>query len=227
MKIAYWIVALIIIIISSTVIVWYLLLNDDQTSPDNNPQDASELINEKSERLLIGQESAPVTIIKYIDFKCPNCYRFMQQAGSEIIDDYVDIGRANFEIRVLPYLGADSRLAAEGAYCANEQNKFVDYHDSVYKYLEDNYYSEGKNLDDDVFNPDSLNIIAQISDLDISTFETCISNEEKSNQVDEDLALSEAERVTGTPTIIISDRTIVGLQPYQIYRSLIETELSQ
>jgi len=204
-----------------------LVVNFDRNA-ENNPQSTTESSTEPattSETLIIGEESAPVTIIEYIDFKCPNCYQFLLNAGENIMENYVNVGKAKFEIRMLPYLGLDARPAAEGAYCANNQGSFRDYHDAIFKFVYDNYYSQDKSLNDNVYTVENLRLIASSSNLDVDEFENCVTSNQMSDAVDADLAASRTDGVTGTPTIIIGGRKIIGQQPYQIFRSLIESEL--
>ena len=51
-------------------------------------------------------------------------------------------GEAAFVWRDFAFLGEESIRAAEAARCAGEQGKFWEYHDYLFNYIWDNYYSK-------------------------------------------------------------------------------------
>ncbi len=83
---------------------------------------------------ILGNKNAPVTIIEFADFQCPFCEQWFKNVEGQIIKNYVDTGKAKFAFRNYAFLGQDSVTAAEGAYCANEQGKFWQYHDYLYNH---------------------------------------------------------------------------------------------
>ena len=82
----------------------------------------------------LGDSSAKVTIVEFADFQCPFCEQWFKNVEGQIIKNYVDTGKAKFAFRNYAFLGQDSVTAAEGAYCANEQGKFWQYHDYLYNH---------------------------------------------------------------------------------------------
>lgn len=83
---------------------------------------------------VMGNQNAPVTIVEFADFQCPFCEKFFTDTEGQIINNYVKTGKAKFAFRNYSFLGADSNTLAEGAYCAQEQNKFWQYHDFIYSH---------------------------------------------------------------------------------------------
>ncbi len=82
-----------------------------------------------------GNKVAPVKIVEFSDFQCPFCIRFWQQTYPEIKKEYIDTNKAvfyyrhfllpeNVHPRALPYA-----VASE---CAQEQNKFWEFHDTIF-----------------------------------------------------------------------------------------------
>ena len=80
----------------------------------------------------MGKSDAPVTVIEFADFQCPFCERFYKDAEKGIIENYVKSGKVKFVFRNYAFLGPESNIAAEGAYCANEQGKFWEYHNFLF-----------------------------------------------------------------------------------------------
>lgn len=83
---------------------------------------------------VMGDPNAKVTYVEFADFQCPFCEQFYSQTEPQIINDYVKTGKVKFVFRNFAFLGPDSNTAAEGAYCANDQGKFWDYHNFLYSH---------------------------------------------------------------------------------------------
>ena len=182
---------------------------------------------EKEDVLIIGKASAPVTIIEFADYKCPTCNTFFKQIEPEIRETSVDKGLAKIELRMCPHIGLDARPAALGAYCANNQGMFQSYHDNAMNYIYENLFSENKGLSDDVYTSENLREIAKSSGLNTAKFEECVSKEKTADLVSRDLKLTEELQITGTPTFIIGDQRIIGAQPFEVFRVLIEQQLGR
>lgn len=197
-------------------------INDGVTS---SHQASPNSISQKE--LIIGKGDAKAVIIEYGDFKCPSCNQFHHHAGKQLRDKYVSKGTLKIVFRNLPFIGPDSYRAAEGAYCANEQNKFVDYHDTVYNYIWDNYYSKG-NLAaefENVLTQAKLVELAGGVGADKAAFETCLAERRYDSAVKADLKASEKDVATGTPFFVINNQTIAGPQPYNVFKTLVDIQL--
>lgn len=83
---------------------------------------------------VMGNASAPVTIVEFADFQCPFCEQFFSQTESQIINDYVKTGKAKYIFQNYSFLGPDSDTLAQAALCANEQGKFWDFHNFIYSH---------------------------------------------------------------------------------------------
>lgn len=165
----------------------------------------------------MGDPNAPVYIIEYGDFQCPYCLKFWTESEQQLIEEYVNTDKVYFEYRSFPILGTESNWAAEGAYCAGDQGKFWEYHDTLFT----NWI--GENVGD--FTKDKLIKYAKALDLNMDEFEACINQEKYKGAVEQDKAAGEASGVTATPTFFINGVKIEGAQPYSILRQFIEQAL--
>ncbi|HEV2339997.1 MAG TPA: thioredoxin domain-containing protein [Patescibacteria group bacterium] len=97
---------------------------------------------------VMGNANATVKIVEFADFQCPFCEQFYTQTESQIITDYVKTGKAAFYFDNYAFLGPDSTTLAEGAYCAQEQGKFWQYHNFIYSHQgqENSGWASEKNL---------------------------------------------------------------------------------
>jgi len=80
-----------------------------------------------------GDFDAPITILEYGDYQCTFCYRFHQTTLNTLQEKYVDTGMANMVFKDFALNGPDSVLAAEASHCANDQGRYWEYHDELYR----------------------------------------------------------------------------------------------
>ncbi|MBI5963390.1 MAG: DsbA family protein [Chloroflexi bacterium] len=167
----------------------------------------------------MGSPDAPVRIIEYGDYQCPYCLKFWSETEPLLIEEYVNTSKVYFEYRsVGEFLGAESGWAAQGAYCAGDQGKFWEYHNTLFS----NW--SGENVGD--FTQDKLIKYAQALDLNMAEFESCISEEKHKGTVEQDAAQAEADGVHATPTLFINGVKYEGAQPYHALKYLIDQALN-
>ena len=168
----------------------------------------------------LGKKGAKVQIIEFADLRCPFCHQFFTDTEPQIIKDYVDTGKADFYFRQYAFLGPASTVAANAAECANEQGKFWDLHDYLYK----NQPSES---DTSMYTTDNLTNIAGQLGMDTNQFSSCLSANKDNDKVNADFSDGQKAGVTGTPTIFIDGLPLVGAQPYSAFKAVIDQELAK
>jgi predicted DsbA family dithiol-disulfide isomerase len=166
----------------------------------------------------MGDPNAPVHIIEYGDFQCPYCLQFWRETEPQLIEQYVNTGKVYFEYRSFPIIGPESAWAAEGAYCAGDQGKFWEYHDTLFT----NW--TGENVGD--FTKEKLITYAEALDLDMDEFVSCLSEEKHKGTVEQDLAEAEASGVRATPTFFINGIKFEGAYPFNDLKQFIEDALN-
>ena len=181
-------------------------------------QTAEELPRAVTQINSMGDPHAPVHIIEYGDFQCPYCLKFWSETEPQLIEEYVNTNQVYFEYRAYPIIGPESVLAAEGAYCAGDQGKFWEYHDTLFT----NW--TGENVGD--FTQEKLIKYANALDLNAAEFEACLSGGKHKGTVEQDRAQAEADGVHATPTFIINGVKVEGAQPFSILKDLIEQALN-
>jgi len=165
----------------------------------------------------MGLESAPVEMVMWGDFQCPFCRRFELTTLPDLIERYVDTGQVRFVWRNFENYGPESHDAAVAAYCAGEQDKFWDYHQTLYE--------NQRGVNSGVFVKPNLQRFADQHGLETAPFNTCIEGISYDAVISADKKLGRSEGVNGTPTFFINGEMIVGAQPTETFVGLIEAAL--
>lgn len=84
---------------------------------------------------VLGKDSAKLTIVEFSDFQCPFCESFFTGTYPQLKKNYIDTGKVKLAFRHYPLTGIhpNAQRAHEAAECANEQGKFWEYHDLLFK----------------------------------------------------------------------------------------------
>jgi protein-disulfide isomerase len=123
---------------------------------------------------------------------------------------YVEDGTLRIEWRDFPYRGGESVNAAVAARAAQAQGKFWEYHDLLYE-----TQSSG-------FSDENLRALAEKTDLDMGRFDKDYENASYARPVQKDFQQGQKMGVNGTPTFLINDQVLVGLQPIGVFEKTIE-----
>ncbi len=111
--------------------------------------------------------------------------------------------------RDFPHTIAESPLAAEAGQCAFDQNKFWEYHDLLYERAP---ALSQANLED---------YAAQLG-LDLGQFRVCLETHQDLPKVEHDLQDVRNRRLPGTPAFLVNDRLIVGGQPFEYFKGVMD-----
>ena len=161
-----------------------------------------------------GDEDAPVTMIEYADFQCPFCGKFARDVEPELIERYVEGGMLKIEWRDFPCLGQESVNAALAARAAQEQGKFWEYHDALYR--------EQGSLNSGTFSDEKLVALAEEAGLDADRFESDLTSGKHERAISQDLQEGQRLGISGTPTFFVNDTMLVGAQPIEAFDEAIE-----
>lgn len=152
-----------------------------------------------------GSPQAPLLLVEYSDFQCPNC----KQAAPLIQGLLASYdGKARLMFRHFPLEGHRwARGAAHAAECAAYQGKFWPYHDLLFVKQEE--WSAAA---------DAIPLFAKYADdmgLDLDRFSACFNDPKTAEAVKSDENEGAAWQVNATPTLLVGRRRLVGAR--QIY----------
>jgi len=159
-----------------------------------------------------GPKNAPLTVVLFSDFQCPFCGR-VEPSLTELEKAYpgkVRVAWKNFPLS----FHNNAKPAAEAAMAANEQGKFWEMHDILFK--------NQQNLD-----AASLEKYAKEIGLDMTKFKAAIDSHKFAAQIEADTKQGSSLGVQGTPASFLNGHFINGAQPFDAFKKIADDELAK
>src|SRR5262245_19048870 len=160
-----------------------------------------------------GPDTAAVTIVEFSDFECPYCGGLFPTL-KQVEKNYPQDVRIVYRQFPLANIHPHAEKAAEASLCANEQQKFWEFHDSMF----------GNQRELSV--PDLKQRAVDLK-LDTQAFNQCLDSGRYAAAIQKDIQEGARNGVTGTPAMFINGRFLSGNQPYSEIREIIEDELQR
>lgn len=166
-----------------------------------------------------GSPAAPVTIVEFGDYQCPECDAWFKNQEPAIKTNYIDTNKVKLYFVDFPWAGSDSIAAAEASYCAGDQGKYWAYHDYLYQNQE--------GIQTGWASTSNLKSYASTLGLDTNQFNSCLDSGKYSERVDHNKQVGISKGVAGTPAFFIIGSTgtmqeIMGPQPASVFSSVID-----
>lgn len=163
-----------------------------------------------------GNADAPVTIVEISDFQCPFCSR-VGPTIKQIKDTYgPQKVRIVWKHQPLPFhkeaRPAHEAAAAVHAIAGNEA--FWKFHDSAF-------------ANQQALTPENFEKWAQAAGVDMAKFKEAVASKKYAAKVDEDMAMANKVGATGTPAFRINGVTVVGAQPFEKFKEVIDAQLAE
>lgn len=184
------------------------------------------ILHTQDKRLSQGSETAPVKIVEYADVLCPYCAKANLDTIPKIKAAYIDTNKAHYEVRLVALIAPDSQRAAEGAYCAAEQNKFWDYLNTAYQQTWNDYYSKGKTPEAiPLFQQGRIDEFARGLSLDMLKWNDCMQSGKYISVINANQTTMSQIKAYGTPHFIINGQNYNGAPPYSSFKAVIDEAL--
>jgi protein-disulfide isomerase len=159
--------------------------------------------------LNMGDPNAPLKVTEFADFQCPACGNYWSTLEPSVISNYIDTGKIYFTYVPFSFLGQygsdpnwdESMKAAQAAYCANDQNKFWEYHDFL--------FANQKGENEGSFSRTRLIVFADSAGLDHETFVNCLDSEKYKQKAIDAYNFAVDKGASFTPSFLINGN-IVG-----------------
>ena len=165
---------------------------------------------------ILGNPSAPITIVEWGDYQCTFCYRFHDSTLQFLDRDYIQSGKVNLVFKDFPLNGPDSILAAEASYCAHDQGKYWEYHDALYQ----NWGGERTGW----ITRWSLNAFGNSVGLDLEKFNQCLDEGKYHDKVNQLYQDGKEIGIDATPSFLVfNDKEIVKIRGNQPLETFLRT----
>ena len=206
MKIYFLAIPIIIGIISGV----FLVINSE-SDIESNSLTIKKLIENGSP--FLGDPNAAITILEWGDYQCTFCYKFHQSTLDVINDNFIKTGKVKLVFKDFPLNGSDSILAAEASHCAEDQEKYWQYHNELYK----NWGGERTGW----ITRESLDTFAVTVDLDLNEFNICLDTHKYQNKVNSTYEFGKEIGINATPSFLVFNNhkiiKITGNQPLEVF----------
>ncbi|MBN8555306.1 MAG: thioredoxin domain-containing protein [Deltaproteobacteria bacterium] len=159
-----------------------------------------------------GTEGAPITIVEFSDFQCPFCKRVLPTV-QQVMKDYQGKVKIAFKHNPLPF-HPNAMPASKAAIAAGNQGKFWEMYEKLFanqqELTEANFKKWAKELK---LNP--------------AKFEKDMKDPATQKQIEEDMNFARANGAGGTPSFFINGVLLVGAQPYEKFKEVIDVLLTE
>jgi protein-disulfide isomerase len=177
---------------------------------------------------VLGDASAPVTLVEFADFECSFCRRFFGEIFPRIKEEYVDKGKVRYIFCHFPLSSVhpNALLAAEAACCANEQGAFWPMHDWL--------MTNSVTLSSELLESKA----AETLGLDRASFRQCLAARPHTGLIQQEMSEAIQHGIRGTPTFFLGtadpsgekvkvERTIKGVPPFSFFKENLEELLDR
>ena len=157
----------------------------------------------------LGEESAPVEIVEFGDYKCPHCGEFNNTLLPTINEELVETGKAKFYFMNYSFIAADSTTSAQFAETVYEElgnEKFWEFHHLLF--ANQTNESGQANLMSEEFLTAVLTEVATAEETE--KVKLAFSEGTAKEAWDQDMSTANNLGVTSTPTIYIGGKEFTG-----------------
>ena len=161
---------------------------------------------------VLGDAAAPVTMVIFSDFQCPFCKR-VEDTITQVEKDYGKKLRVIWKDRPLPF---HNRATPAAMMCreARKQKGDAGFWACHHKLF------ETQKLDDA-----DLEGYAKELGLNVAKVKEAIEKKSYEKEIAADVALADSVKASGTPHMFINGRRLVGAQPIEKFKALIDEQM--
>jgi protein-disulfide isomerase len=183
---------------------------EGKSANDTLKKRAQEVLSLGDNDKILGDESAPITIVEYASLSCPHCANFHEKILPQLKSDMINTGKAKLVFRHFP-LNAPALDAAIIAECADKKD--------FYKYIGE-FYKQQKSW---AFEKDYKSKLMEISGklgMSSEVFDKCLQNKELKDKIIEEVSkASQKLGVSSTPTFFINGEKAGGVHSAEEFKA--------
>ena len=166
-----------------------------------------------------GTAGAPVTVVAFSDFECPNCKEEALAVRANLEKTFPGQVRFYFKNFPLEQIHPWAKTAAIAGRCIFRQDPagFWKFHDWIYEQQGEITAENFKT---------KLTEWAQTAKFDSMQLGSCLDNKSTEAEIEKEVAEGKALRIDATPTVFVNGRRLVGNYPWQNLEQIIKGELN-
>lgn len=153
---------------------------------------------------IAGNPDGDITIVEFFDYHCGFCKKSFAGLMKTVEDDK----NIRLVLREFPVLGPDSVFAAKAAIASMEQDKYLELHNVMMK-------AKGK------LTRSRIETMVISSGMDLIRFNETVINPEYEKQLSANMKLAHGLGINGTPSFVLGDKIIHGMQTGPQLRALV------
>jgi protein-disulfide isomerase len=161
----------------------------------------------------LGPADAPIVLVEFSDYQCPFCQKWYQEVYGPLLEAYPDKIRLVYRNLPLTSIHPEAMPAALAAMCAGDQDAYFPYHDKLFS----GQFELGR---------DAYVQYATDLGLDVPKFTACLEQNPYQDFIQTDMDFSTKLGVRSTPTFFVNGMAIVGAQPLEVFKMVIDRELA-
>ena len=162
---------------------------------------------------VLGPAEAPITIIEFSDYECPYCRKWHVEVWPQLEAEYGDQIRLVYRDFPLNSIHPNAATAAIAANCAREQDMYWPYSQKLFEMK----LNLGKR---------TYQTYAEELELEMDAFNECLESGRYVDEVEADYQFAATLGIRSTPTFFVNGIPVVGAQPFDVFKTLIDKELA-
>ena len=180
-----------------------------------NSAQAASVLEVKEDDFIIGDKSAPITVIEYSSLSCNHCANFHLNTLPQLIKEYVDTGKIKIVFRDFP-LNYPALMGSMVLQCIDSNIRY-DYLSLLYILQSKWVKPEPEIAQKEVFK------IVQASGMTKDQFESCLNNEDQRKKILRGLVNAQNEFTIGTtPSFLINGTLLEGNKSMKDFKKILD-----
>ena len=163
--------------------------------------------------VVVGDPSAPITVVEYADFACGACATFALTTWPAVFRDYVETGQVQWRLVFFELGFRNSEKGARAGQCAARQNRFWEMHDALYARRHE-WVDERKAHE-------RLEAMAADVGLNMEDYRRCFDDDDAEDQRKAANRAAREDGIRGTPTFFINGFRVQGALPQAAFQALL------
>jgi len=190
--------------------------NEAENNVPSEPVDMAGLVNKDDP--VLGDKDAKVTIVEFSDFECPYCGVYAKNVFPDLKKEYIDTGKVKYVFKHFPLSFHQSAYPAASA---TECVRALGGDEYFYK-MHDYLFENQENLTTETFEK-----FVEDSGIKYVLFTECFGTDQYKDAIYADQEAGGKIGVSGTPAFVINGTLLVGAQPIENFKMVIDQELNK